>query len=82
MMSDAISDAALPDDVTAHGLRYTAATVLHELHLDWEVISSITGHQTVAMVRKYIAKKRNARIAIATLDAARSTKKRGRKNAE
>lgn len=60
--------------MTTHGLRYTAATMLHELGLDWEVIASVTGHQTVAMVRKYTAKKRNAQLAITSLDAARVAK--------
>lgn len=78
-MSDAIREAGLPDDVTTHGLRYTAATMLHELGMDWEVIASVTGHQTVAMVRKYTAKKRNAQLAIASLDAARAAKRKGGK---
>ncbi|WP_376989724.1 tyrosine-type recombinase/integrase [Azospirillum rugosum] len=78
-MSDAIREAGLADDVTTHGLRYTAATMLHELKLEWEVIASITGHQTVAMVRKYTAKKRNAQLAIASLDAARAAKGKGKK---
>ncbi len=56
--------------VTTHGLRYTAATRLHELGLDWNLISAITGHETVAMVRKYTDKKRLAKLAIASLDAA------------
>lgn len=72
-MRSAIRDAGLPDDCTLHGLRYTAAAILHELGLDWEIIGSITGHQTAQMVRKYIAKKRNAQIAIARLNAARRT---------
>lgn len=82
LMSDAIKGAGLGDGVTTHGLRYTAATMLHELGLDWEVIASVTGHQTVTMVRKYTAKKRNARLAIATLDAARAAKKERSENGE
>ncbi|CAO3426526.1 tyrosine-type recombinase/integrase [Azospirillum argentinense] len=78
-MSDAIREAGLPEDVTTHGLRYTAATMLHEVGMEWEVIASVTGHQTVAMVRKYTAKKRNAQLAIASLDAARTAKGKGRK---
>ncbi len=80
-MSDAIKASGLPDDVTTHGLRYTAAVVLNELGLEWEIIASITGHQTVAMVRKYLAKKRNARIAISRLDEARAARKGGPENA-
>ncbi|UEM04558.1 tyrosine-type recombinase/integrase [Skermanella rosea] len=71
MMGDAIEAAGLPDDVTTHGLRYTAATVLHEIGCDWETIASITGHETVAMVRKYTEKRRRSRLAIAKLDDAR-----------
>lgn len=78
-MSDAIREAGLSEDVTTHGLRYTAATMLHELGMEWEVIASVTGHQTVAMVRKYTAKKRNAQLAIASLDAARAAKGKGKK---
>lgn len=58
------------DGVTSHGLRYTAAVVLDELGCDWETIASITGHETVVMVKKYLEKKRRARLAVAALDAA------------
>lgn len=64
--------------VTTHGLRYTAATILHELGHDWETIASITGHETVQMVRRYTEKKRKARIAIASLDKARKPPKKNR----
>lgn len=57
--------------VTTHGLRYTAATILHELGHDWETIAAITGHETVQMVRKYTDKKRRARFAIDSLNKAR-----------
>ncbi|MCA1907987.1 MAG: tyrosine-type recombinase/integrase [Magnetospirillum sp.] len=63
--------------VTTHGLRYTAATILHELGNDWDTIASITGHETVQMVRKYTAKKRKAKVAIASLDKARKGAKGG-----
>ncbi len=69
-MRDAYRAAGLPDDCTSHGLRYTAATVLHELGCDWPTIAAITGHKTAEMVRKYTAKKRRAAAAIARLDAA------------
>lgn len=62
--------------VTSHGLRYTAATVLYELDCDWDTIAAITGHETVQMVRKYTAKKRRAKLAIARLDAARNEAKK------
>lgn len=57
--------------VTSHGLRFTAATILREIGCDWEEIAAITGHETVAMVRKYSGRKRKAKRAIAKLDAAR-----------
>ncbi|WP_158303955.1 tyrosine-type recombinase/integrase [Paramagnetospirillum magneticum] len=63
--------------VTTHGLRYTAATILHELGNDWETIAAITGHETVQMVRKYTDKKRRAKLAIASLNAARKGVGRG-----
>jgi integrase len=72
VMRDAYTAAGLPADCTTHGLRYTAATVLHEIGCDWEIISSITGHETVEMVRHYIRKKRAAKLAIASLDEARA----------
>lgn len=56
--------------VTTHGLRYTAATRLRELGLDWETIGAITGHQTAEMARQYSRRRRKAELAIARLDAA------------
>jgi integrase len=56
--------------VTTHGLRYTAATRLYELGCSFAQIAAITGHETIAMVKKYIEKKRDAQFAIATLNAA------------
>lgn len=72
-MRDAYRNAGLSDDVTNHGGRYTAATRLHELGSDWETIASITGHETMQMVRKYTAKKRKARLAISRLNRSRAT---------
>lgn len=57
--------------VTAHGLRYTAATVLKELGCDEETIASITGHSVVAMVRTYTRRKRLASLATARVNRAR-----------
>ncbi|WP_025899098.1 tyrosine-type recombinase/integrase [Sneathiella glossodoripedis] len=68
IMRDAYKECGFGLDVTTHGLRYTAATILHELGLDWEVIASITGHSTMQMVKKYTRKKRLAARAIAKLD--------------
>jgi len=55
---------------TTHGLRFTAATRLRELGLSWDVIASITGHDTAAMVEHYTEQKRKAEMAIDTLNAA------------
>jgi integrase len=71
LMREAIRAAALPDDCTLHGLRYTFATRAIELGLDWQTIESIVGHRTAEMAVKYTEKRRRSRLAIATLDAAR-----------
>jgi integrase len=71
LMRAAIRAAALPDDCTLHGLRYTFATRGLELGLDWQTVESIVGHRTAQMANKYTAKRRHARLVIATLDAAR-----------
>lgn len=55
---------------TIHGLRYTAATRLREIGLDWEEVAAITGHQTADMARKYSRQKRTAELAVVRLDAA------------
>lgn len=68
IMRDAYAAAELPRDCVNHGLRYTAAVRLSELGCDWETIATITGHETVSMVRKYLAKRRAARLAITKLD--------------
>ncbi|MBB4268197.1 tyrosine-type recombinase/integrase [Roseospira visakhapatnamensis] len=68
-MADAFRAAGL-DNVTTHGLRYTAATRLREVGLDWETIGAITGHKTAEMARKYSAQRRAAVIAIDALDRA------------
>jgi len=68
IMERAYDDAGLPDECVNHGLRYTAAARLSELGCDWETIASITGHQTVSMVRKYLAKRRAARVAVRKLN--------------
>jgi integrase len=70
-MRSAYNRAGLPN-VTTHGLRYTAATVLSELNCDLETIASITGHETTEMVRKYVKKRRHARLAIGRLNQARA----------
>jgi site-specific recombinase XerD len=73
LMREAIRAAGLPDDCTLHGLRYTFATRGIELGLDWQTIESIVGHKTAEMAFKYTEKRRRARLAIATFDAARGT---------
>ncbi len=79
IMRAAYRAAGLPDDCTTHGLRYTAATILHELGCEWSTIAAITGHETAEMARKYSEKKRRAKVAIARLDEARNGRK-GNKN--
>jgi integrase len=74
LMLDARRAAELPEDCTLHGLRYTFATRGLELGLDWQTIESIVGHRTAAMAFKYTAKRRNARLTIATLDKQLSPK--------
>ena len=69
LMRDAMRGAALPDDCTLHGLRYTFATRAIELGLDWQAVESIVGHKTAEMAFKYTEKRRRARLAIVTLDA-------------
>ncbi len=61
--------------VTPHGLRLAAATRLKELGLSWDVIASITGHDTVEMVEHYTEQKRKAQLAIDTLNAATAAQK-------
>lgn len=56
--------------LTAHGLRFTAATRLRELGLSWDVIASITGHETAEIVAFYSERKRKSGFAVATLNAA------------
>jgi len=72
VMRAAIRAAALPDECTLHGLRYTFATRAIELGLDWQTIESIVGHKTAEMAAKYTEKRRRARLTIVTLDAARN----------
>jgi integrase len=60
----------LPEDVTGHGLRYTAATRIHELGLSWEDVASITGHKTMAMAKKYSQQKKRAGNVVAVLNKA------------
>jgi integrase len=80
LMRDSIRAADLPDDCTLHGLRYTFATRAIELGLDWQTIESIVGHRTAEMAFKYTEKRRRARLAIVTLDAARKANRRNRQN--
>lgn len=61
--------------VTTHGLRFTAATRLRELGLAWDVIASITGHDTAEMVEHYTQLKRKSQLAIATLNAGTSAQR-------
>src|SRR6185437_7150018 len=69
-MREAYDAAGLPKDCTTHGLRYTTATVLHELGCDDATIADVTGHETLAMVKKYRGKRRRARLAIERINRA------------
>ena len=66
-MGDAYAAAGL-HGVTTHGIRHTAATILHELGVDWETIGAITGHRGRQMVQHYTRQKRRGAAAIAKLD--------------
>ena len=72
LMREAMRAADLPDDCTLHGLRYTFATRAIELGLDWQTIESIVGHKTAEMAFKYTQQRRQARLAIATLNQVRN----------
>ena len=67
--------AGLPDDLSNHGLRYTAGTVLREIGTDWPTIADVLGHATATMARKYSERRRRTRIAITRLDDARRPSK-------
>lgn len=77
-MRHAISEAGLPDTVTVHGTRYTAATRIaevsiaagHTQDMAWQIAASITGHETAAMARKYTEQKRLAALGVDGLNRA------------
>lgn len=81
LMANAYSTARL-DEVTTHGLRYTAGTILAELGCDWQTISAILGHRTAEMVRRYTGKKRKAKLAITKLNRARKKRDENEKPPE
>lgn len=56
------------EGMTVHGGRYTAATILHEIGLDWQTIGAITSQRTIQMVQQYTSKKRAAGAAIKQVD--------------
>lgn len=76
-MRDAISEAGLSASVTVHGARYTAATRLWEVMrslgyadgLAWQVVGSVTGHETAAMARKYTEKRRLSALGVDGLNS-------------
>jgi hypothetical protein len=67
------ANAARQRSSRASALRYTTATVLHELSCDDTMIGHITGHETLAIVKKYRAKRRRVLLAIARLNRACGT---------
>lgn len=70
MMRGAYTESAL-EDVTTHGLRYTAGAILYELGVGEADIQTLLGHATLQMTRAYLARRRQSRLAISRLDAAR-----------
>lgn len=65
--------AGVPDDLTFHGLRYTAAGRYADAGATDEEIMAVTGHRTVSMVKQYTAKSRGgqrAANAVAKLQSA------------
>ena len=70
-MRSAYGAAGLDGDVTTHGLRYTAATVLEEIGCTYGEIGDITDDETARMVQKYTEQRRRSRATIARLDAHR-----------
>lgn len=74
---DARIEAGLPDDLSFHGLRHTAASVLAELGCSAPEIQAITGHKSLKLVQHYItqaSQKKLAASAIARLQTAHSAK--------
>ncbi len=68
IMRSAFREAGLADEVSLHGLRHTAATIMAEQGLDWRAIASITGHRTAGMVAHYSRQRREATAAIASIE--------------
>ena len=58
-MRAAIRAAALPDDRTLHGLRYTAATILRELGCDLPTIQAIARRRWPGSIRRSAAGQRS-----------------------
>lgn len=67
MISDAISDAGLPERCKAHGLRKAAARRLAEAGCTASEIASITGHKTLAEVERYTRMADQERLARAAI---------------
>lgn len=68
IMRDAHDAAGLPDDATTHGLRVTAGVIIYQKTGDWQIVGSILGHQTEAMVRHYLRQQRFGSAAVLALD--------------
>lgn len=64
----AARDAGLPDDLTFHGLRHTAATRLAEAGASTMEIAAVTGHRSLAMVERYTKGAQQRRLATAAVE--------------
>ncbi len=70
IFSDAVSATGLPDDLVAHGLRFSAAARLYDLGIGFDVIAMITGHRTATEAIKYATRREKTRKAIDKVDGA------------
>jgi hypothetical protein len=73
LMRDAIRKSACPTVPFTGCVTHSRAI---ELGIDWQTIERIVGHRTAEMAHKYTPKRRRARLAIATLDAAQKPNRR------
>lgn len=68
-LSKAYVRAGFDDGQRTHALRYTAAARLFELGFHFDDIAELIGHAGAEMTRKYLIKKRRARLVKPLLDA-------------
>lgn len=68
VMKSAYRKAGLAEDLTTHGLRHTAATIMHEVGCSLDQIRSITGHTSYQMLKAYLQQRKDAKEAIDRLN--------------